>query len=169
MSSAAVVPSERERARAKILRWFRALLVVLGVFPWVLPILRAKLPMGEVGVGLDMAFLTMCHRRIPRTLIFEGVPMPLCSRCAGIFLGIAIGAAIGRPILELRTWRWAFVGAGALMVADVVTQDLGIHPVWHVTRVATGLLVGYGMVIGFLSALARDKRRDAEPAPQAAE
>jgi uncharacterized membrane protein len=144
------------RTRAKILSWFRGLLVFIGLLPWVLPFARARLPLGEVGVGLDLVFFTMCHRRPPRTLFFEGVAMPLCSRCAGIFLGIALGAVIGRPLLTLRAWRWAFAVACALMLADVVTQDLGLHPVWHPTRVATGLLVGYGMVIGFLSALARD-------------
>jgi uncharacterized membrane protein len=150
----------RARARAKIVAWFRGVLVFVGLLPWALPFARARLPIGEIGVGLDMVFFTMCHRRAARTLSFESVPMPLCSRCAGIFLGVAIAAVIGRPLLSLRAWRWAFLGACALMVTDVVTQDLGLHPVWHPTRVATGVLVGYGMVIGFLGALARDAARD---------
>lgn len=147
---------ERARVRAKIVAWFRGVLVFVGVLPWALPFLRAKLPVGELGAALDMAFFTMCHRRPSRTLVFEGVLMPLCSRCAGIFLGIAIGAVIARPLLSLRAWRWSFAAACALMVADVATQDLGLHPVWHTTRILTGVLVGHGMVIGFLSALARD-------------
>ncbi|MBK8251840.1 MAG: DUF2085 domain-containing protein [Polyangiaceae bacterium] len=149
--------NDRAKARAQILAWFRGLLVFVGVFPWILPFARARLPLGDVGIGLDLVFFTMCHRRAPRTLVFDGVLMPLCSRCAGIFLGVALGALIARPILPLRTWRWAFVLSGVLMVADVVTQDLGIHPVWHATRIATGVFVGYLMSIGFFSALARDK------------
>jgi uncharacterized membrane protein len=148
--------SERALVRARIVAWFRGVLVFVGLLPWAIPFLRAKLPIGELGVALDMVFLTMCHRRPARTLSFAGVPMPLCSRCAGIFLGVAIGAVIGRPLLSLRAWRWAFAVACALMIADVVTQDLGLHPVWHPGRILTGVLVGYAMVIGFLSALARD-------------
>jgi uncharacterized membrane protein len=148
--------AERARVRAKILAWFRALLVFVGLLPWALPVARARLPLGEVGAALDLAFFAMCHRRPARTLFFEGVPMPLCSRCAGIFLGVALAAIIGRPLLSIRTWRWLFVGACGLMLADVVTQDLGLHPVWHPTRIATGLLVGYGMVIGLLSGISRE-------------
>lgn len=149
--------AERARIRAKIIAWFRVVLVFVGLLPWVLPFGRAWLPLGQFGHMLDSVFFTMCHRRPARTLTFESVPMPLCSRCAGIFLGVALAAIIGRPLLPLRAWRWAFLSACALMLADVVTQDLGLHPVWHPTRITTGLLVGYGMVIGFLAALARDE------------
>lgn len=159
---------ERARIRAKIVAWFRGVLVLVGLLPWALPFARAKLPIGDLGAAIDMVFFTMCHRRPARTLAFEGVAMPLCSRCAGIFLGVAIGAVIGRPLMSLRAWRWAFAGACALMLADVVTQDLGIHPVWHPTRILTGVIVGYGMVIGFLSALARDATRDKTEAAEGA-
>lgn len=154
---ASATAPERARARAKIIASFRGLLVAIGLWPWALPFLRAWLPLGNVGVALDYVFFAMCHRRPARTLIFEGVAMPLCSRCAGIFLGVALGAALGRPIIAVRAWRWAFAVACALMVTDVLTQDLGLHPVWHATRVATGVLVGYLMVIGTLSALATDR------------
>jgi uncharacterized membrane protein len=156
--------------RAKLVLWARGGLVLVGLLPWALPIARARLPLGEVGVGLDLAFFTMCHRRPARTLFLEGVGMPLCSRCAGIFLGVALAALIARPILALRTWRWCFAAACGLMLADVITQDLGLHPVWHPTRILTGVLVGYAMVIGFLSGLARDHKTgaaDAKPASAA--
>lgn len=155
--------------RAKVIAWLRGTLVFVGLLPWALPFARARLPLGELGTALDMIFFTMCHRRAARTLVLEGVAMPLCSRCAGVFLGVAVAAAIGRPLLGLRVWRWVFGVACALMVADVVTQDLGLHPVWHPTRIVTGVLVGYLMVVGCLSGLARDKTSaaDANAAPAA--
>lgn len=166
----------RPRSRAKLVAWLRGMLVFSGVLPWVLPYARAHLPLGPIGAAIDLAFLGMCHRRPARTLVFDGVLMPLCSRCAGIFLGVALAAAIGRPILQMKTWRALFAVACALMLLDVVTQDLDIHPVWHVTRIATGLLVGYLMVVGFLSGLAVDAESDrrsesttgAAPSPPAA-
>jgi uncharacterized membrane protein len=160
----------RAHARARILAWFRGVLVFVGLLPWLLPFARAWIPLGKVGIAIDLVFFSMCHRRPARTLLFEGVAMPLCSRCAGIFLGVALAALIARPILTLRAWRWAFVVACALMVTDVVTQDLHIHPVWHPTRILTGVLVGYLMVVGFLSGLARDHKSsaaDAKPASAA--
>jgi hypothetical protein len=41
------------------------------------------------------------------------------------------------------------------MVADVVTQDLGVHPVWHPARLATGVLWGHVFALGIL-AIARE-------------
>lgn len=158
-----------DRTREKLIAWLRAALVFVCLLPWALPIARARLPLGELGTALDMVFFTMCHRRPARTLVLDGVTMPLCSRCAGIFLGIAVAAAIGRPLVALRAWRWMFGAACALMIADVVTQDLGLHPVWHPARIVTGVLVGYLMVVGCLSGLARDKTSaaDAKAAPAA--
>ncbi|MFO0587601.1 MAG: DUF2085 domain-containing protein [Polyangiaceae bacterium] len=164
----ATFADSRARTRAKIVAWLRGALVFSGVLPWVLPFARARLPLGQIGVQLDLVFFSMCHRRAARTLVFEGVAMPLCSRCAGIFLGVAIAAVIARPIVTLKTWRALFAVACALMLTDVVTQDLGIHPVWHATRIASGLLVGYLMVIGFLSGLARDAEVDAAGAANTA-
>lgn len=155
----AAVPNDataRARVRAKIIRWLRGALVFSGFLPWILPYARAHLPLGQLGVALDLIFLSMCHRRAARTLVLDGVAMPLCSRCSGIFLGVALAAIVGRPILAMKTWRVLFVIACALMLTDVVTQDLGIHPVWHPTRIASGVLVGYFMVIGLLSGLAND-------------
>jgi uncharacterized membrane protein len=129
--------------------------IVLGVLPWILPIARAKLPLGRAGELLDLFFAPMCHRIPARTLYFDGVPMPLCSRCAGIFAGLALGALIMRPRFELARWRIIVGVSTALMIADVVTQDLGVHPIWHVTRVVTGLLFGYAIGAACLLAMRR--------------
>ena len=138
-------------------RWLprvtRAVLIVLGVVIWILPIARARLPLGRAGELLDLLFFPMCHRIPARTLYFADVPMPLCSRCAGIFAGLALGALLLRPRLHLARWRVLVAVASALMLLDVVTQDLGMHPLWHVTRVATGLLFGYAIGAAALTAM----------------
>jgi uncharacterized membrane protein len=138
-------------------RWLprvtRAGFIVVGVAPWILPIARAAFHLGRAGELLDLLFVPMCHRIPARTLYFAGVPMPLCSRCAGIFAGLALGALIMRPRFALAQWRIAVGVATALMLLDVVTQDLGVHPIWHVTRVATGLLFGYAIGVACLQAM----------------
>src|SRR5262249_53086596 len=115
----------RPRARATLLTMGRAVLVVAGVVPWLLPLTRALLPLGSAGAAIDLLFVPMCHRLPERTLSLLGVLMPLCSRCAGIFAGAAIGAAIARPRLSLPRWRWIIAATGALMALDVLTQDMG--------------------------------------------
>lgn len=129
--------------------------IALGVLPWILPLARAHLPLGRAGELLDLFFLPMCHRIPARTLYFADVPMPLCSRCAGIFAGLALGALIMRPRVELARWRVLVAAASALMVLDVVTQDLGVHPIWHATRIASGLLFGYAIAAACLVAMRR--------------
>jgi uncharacterized membrane protein len=131
----------------------RAGFIVVGVMPWALPLLRAWLPLGALGVGLDAAFVTMCHRMPERTLVLAGVAMPLCSRCAGIFAGVAAGALVAAPRLSLAAWRRAIVAASVLMILDVATQDLGLHPVWHPTRIATGFLFGFALAAACMRAL----------------
>jgi uncharacterized membrane protein len=145
------------RADARVLpSAARALFVGVGLLPWVLPLLRAWLPLGAAGVGLDAAFVTMCHRNPERTLVLAGVLMPLCSRCAGIFGGVAVGALAIWPRLPARAWRLVVTGAGALMLVDVATQDLGLHPIWHVTRIASGALFGYAIAAACVLALRRE-------------
>ena len=133
----------------------RAAFLVVGVAPWVLPFARAYLPLGRAGELLDLLFLPLCHRIPARTIYVGAVPMPLCSRCAGIFAGLALGALVLRPRASLARWRVLVGAAAALMVLDVVTQDLGLHPVWHATRVASGLLFGYAIAVACLLSMRR--------------
>ena len=127
-----------------------------GALPWALPFARAWWPLGPIGVLLDGVFYFVCHRRPERTLVLAGVPMPLCSRCAGIAAGLAIGAILAWPSPSLRATRIFAAVAAALMITDVVTQDLGVHPVWHATRLATGGMLGYALAIGLFAGIRRE-------------
>lgn len=150
-----ISPSDAPRAWPLLAA--RASFFAGGALPWALPLARATLPLGPIGALLDAMFVFVCHRRPERTLVLAGVPMPLCSRCAGIALGLALGALIARPSLSLRATRIAVVVAGALMLADVLTQDLGVHPLWHATRLATGALFGYVLAAGLFALIRREQ------------
>jgi uncharacterized membrane protein len=145
----------------------RAGFVAAGLVPWALPFLRAYLPLGAIGVAVDALFASMCHRLPERTLVLAGVAMPLCSRCAGIFAGAAVGALAAWPRLSPRGLRLLITAAAAAMLLDVVTQDLGVHPIWHATRLATGFFFGYAVGAAALVALLRaagfDEAGDSDP------
>ncbi len=134
----------------------RVCLVLVGVSPWLLPILRFELPLGAVGEWLGLPFALVCHRRPERTLQLLGIAMPVCSRCAGLFAGGAFGALVAWPRIELRTARVALLLAACLLVLDVVLQDHGVHPVWHATRLATGSFLGYVGTVALTSIFARE-------------
>ena len=124
-----------------------------------------------VAAALQTPFLLVCHRLPERTLTVAGTPMPLCSRCAGIWLGISVAGALAWPPLPLRVLRVVVPLAGLLMIADVVAQDSGLHPLWHSTRLLTGLLLGVpigGGVGSVIVAELRDRgQRSPPPTPSA--
>ncbi|AKT36309.1 DUF2085 domain-containing protein [Chondromyces crocatus] len=141
----------RREAQAVVLATMRMGLVLIGVLPWGLPVARAYFELGVVGDALDRMFAPMCHRLPERTLVVTSVLMPVCSRCAGIFSGLVVGAMIARPLLSMRTWRVLLCIASAAMVGDVVIQELGIRPLSHSARLATGFSVGYCMAVAFVT------------------
>ena len=102
--------------------------------------------------ALDLPFHFLCHRLPERTIFIAGVPMPMCSRCAGIWIGLSLSTAAAFPPVSIRALRIIFPIALTLMAIEVVTQDLGWHPVFHPTRVLTGLLVSvpFGGALGAL-------------------
>jgi uncharacterized membrane protein len=118
--------------------------------------------------ALDWPFHLVCGRAPARVLAIAGAPMPLCSRCAGIWLGVSVSAAMAWPALPPRALQAMAAVACALMLAEVVTQDLGLHPVFHPTRIASGLLlsVPFGGALGALITRELIKRRPESDAPR---
>jgi len=67
----------------------------------------------------------------------------VCSRCAGVYAGVALGALVPLPARVLPWGRRFVFAALAATLVDVVTQDAGLHPPFHPTRLATGFLLGF--------------------------
>lgn len=149
---------EHERITRQLLLMARVSFVLVGTLPWWLPLLRATVPaLWPVWQVFDLLFVVVCHRLPERTLEVADVAMPVCSRCAGIFTGLALGALIARPRLRLRSARVAVLAAGLLLAADVAAQDLGLHPLWHGSRLLTGSLLGYVLATTLIAAIRRER------------
>lgn len=136
----------------------RASLVAVALSPFLLTLARAALPLGTIGDAAHGLFAIVCHQRVDRTLSLAGVLMPVCSRCAGIFAGVGLAALLARPRLGSLAARALLAAAGLVMLADVVMQELGVHPLWHTTRLLTGVFVGYTCVLTVLAYLATTAR-----------
>ncbi|MBN4050190.1 DUF2085 domain-containing protein [Desulfobulbus sp. AH-315-M07] len=146
----------------KLLRLVQVLLIAFGSFVWWLPLARALplhslLPLGPVGEIFDGVFIALCHRAPERTLLLAGVAQPVCSRCAGVYGGLALGALLRWPRPTMPQTRIALAVVGLLMAADVVMQDLALHPMWHSTRLVTGGLVGYALAASLMAAITRHR------------
>ncbi|MDI1478525.1 DUF2085 domain-containing protein [Polyangium sp. y55x31] len=129
----------------------RVVFVVVGLSPWLLTLARAWRLLGEDAGPLDSVFSAICHRLPERTLRLAGVVMPLCSRCAGIFAGLAAAALVGWPAdARPRARRGWLLSAGLCMVVDVIARAAGPYPGGHATRLATGFAFGYALAVGLL-------------------
>jgi uncharacterized membrane protein len=132
--------------------WLRVWLAATAVLAWSSPVAPPLLRR-----ALDAAFAPICHQRPERTLILAGHAMCVCSRCAGLYAGIAAGALLAWPTLPRRRHKAVLAVASGLLLTDIVTQDLGLHPVWHATRLATGALVGYASAAWLATELATER------------
>ena len=128
-----------------------ALLVAAGLVPWLLAL------QPEWSRLLFPVFRSLCHQRPERTLTILGAPMVVCSRCAGIYLGLVLGVALPLPRRSLARGRALVIAAIALATLDVLTQDLGLHAPFHPVRLATGLLLGWSGCAFMIGTLRRPR------------
>jgi uncharacterized membrane protein len=84
-------------------------------------------------------FSRVCHQDPVRSLWVGGVPMAVCARCFGIYLGGAAGAAVR---VQHQVAVRMLAGAAAINVLDVVAEFAGLHGNWAVVRVCFGMMLG---------------------------
>jgi uncharacterized membrane protein len=132
--------------------------VLLCALPWVSALQLTPAWLNRVVL---LTFLPLCHHLAGRVLSFDGVPMCVCSRCAGLYAGLAVGFALRAPSLSDRAYaRLLVVGLVAALV-DIVTQDVGLHAPAHPIRLATGAWLGWTAA----SWMVATSRRRSRPAP----
>jgi uncharacterized membrane protein len=104
-----------------------------------------------------MLFRMMCHGKVERCLELFGVPMPICARCTGIYVGLLAGLALFPFMrwLRERTMRTVACIAVVPLGLDGVTQLLGFRESVNPLRIATGLIAGMAFGLWILSAVER--------------
>jgi uncharacterized membrane protein len=115
---------------------------LLALLPFLQP-LAARAGLVSLAAVLDRPWTMLCHRMPERSLRIAGELMPICSRCLGLVLGLGLGLMLARPALSIRALRIAVSLGATFMFFELTTQDLGWHPVFHPTRILSGLLVAF--------------------------
>lgn len=108
-----------------------------------------------------LLFRLMCHGRVERSLALFDVPMPICARCAGVYLGLLAGLAAFwvLPYVEERIMRRVSFAAVAPLAIDGLTQLSGLRESTNALRVATGLAAGLAFGMWVLTAVERRVHR----------
>lgn len=142
--------TQRDVAHPKRAKFVRMALVLAGLLPFIAWALHDVAP-GAYRV-LDGWFRFQCHARADRTLALAARLFPVCSRCLGIYFGLAAAAVIARPRLTPGARRVWLLAAAALMVAEVFVQDATGHAPFHHLRLATGVFLAWPVVLIVLDA-----------------
>ena len=84
-----------------------------------------------------------CHQLPERSFFFRGMQFPVCARCTGILLGLAL---VG-PVATAFTFGNMYLSLGLilLMCLDGLLQLYGILPSNNPRRLFTGIGFGYAV------------------------
>jgi uncharacterized membrane protein len=87
----------------------------------------------------------VCHHDPQRTLRL-GRLLPVCARCTGLYLGVALGGPAGVWLGAHRPWLGRAMGTALVCLAiglvAAVAEALGWIATGNATRLALGLLLG---------------------------
>jgi len=94
----------------------------------------------------------ICHQRPERSFHLDGVQLPVCARCFGLYVSGAIGltfAWLGRGKLSVASTRAALALSALPIAITVAGERLGAMAPSNVSRMMTGLPLGFvaGLVI----------------------
>jgi len=92
------------------------------------------------------AFSYACHQLPERSFYLAGHQLAVCARCTGLYLGFAAASLVYPLVRSLKRTdtparRWLLL-AGLPIAIDVTFDLLGVWKNTHLSRVATGLLLG---------------------------
>lgn len=93
-------------------------------------------------------FSRVCHQDPARSFWIAGVPMAVCARCFGIYLGGVAGALM--PVQHRVALRM-LAATVAMNFFDVVAESAGLHASWPFARLCLGAALGAAIVAAISS------------------
>lgn len=114
--------------------------------------------------SLRLLFRPLCHGIESRCFHLGGVPMPVCARCTGLYVGFLIGIGLVGAFRKLQRVPIpsALIIALVLpLVVDGVTQALGVRTSSNELRFFTGLLAGSAGLAWVMNRIEIGARRSA--------
>ena len=150
--NSACSPAGQIVARAALLL---ACLAVLAAVAAAAPLAAAGWPYAEL---LRWPFSLACHQLPERSFHWLGSPLAVCQRCAGLYLGFALGVAAW-PHLPAGVRRLATRPAWLATCLALLALDWAL-PNSTASRFATGLLAAFPIGLLAHSVLPRFNKRN---------
>ena len=158
---------------------FGVVLLVLATMGWFAVTSSSYLAHDPVLTGGDYVGAAICHRITSRSFVINGRQFPLCARCTGMYLGVALSFGVlllagrGRrtnlPPLPILLMLVGFIG---LMGIDGINSYSHFFPNFpHVyepqnwLRLVTGMGAGLAMGLLIFPALMQTLWRDVNSRP----
>jgi uncharacterized membrane protein len=156
------------------MRLARAVALPLAALLWLVILLAAPIATSSASAerGAFVVYRSaslICHQKPERSFAVNGVPMPVCGRCFGLYVAGAAGALaaliLGRRTLPDPAARLVLLALAALpMGLSVGLELLGLVRGSNLIRFASALLLG--AVAGWLmEQVLLDEYRPAVGAP----
>lgn len=146
-----------------------AALLAAATVVWAVVILIAPLaiqrPAGAGGATLVYAASSrICHQRTERSFAVAGVQMPVCARCAGLYLAGAAGALIAcfrrLPRAMVHRTRTVLAVAALPTALTFALEFASLMPFSNVARAVAAIPLGLAAGWVFVGLLRYDARFD---------
>jgi uncharacterized membrane protein len=100
----------------------------------------------------------LCHQRPERSFSWQGQSWPVCARCAGLYMGVALGVVLAQTLRlgrtpgapAVRLWLAAAAFPTVITILyEWTTADMPAHAVRAVTGGVIGLVAAV-LIVSFL-------------------
>lgn len=122
----------------------RYCLLLSGALFWILLIVTAPLASlknPSAGRCLYLFFSGICHQEADRCFLYHGLPLAVCARCLGLYIGFVFGL-LGS--LFLARFRMILLAHPRLLLLFVVPMALDLLlPNNHWSRLLTGMAASF--------------------------
>ena len=109
----------------------------------------------------------ICHQRAARSFHFAGMQLPVCARCAGLYISGAFGAALAyvlsrHPRVPSNTRAVLVLASFPTVLSVVLEWTAGVDPT-NVGRALCALPLGASAAWIFVQSLRAEARRIPDP------
>ena len=137
-------------------------LAALAALWFVLLLVSPFLPV-PVSAAIYAIGSYICHQRPERSFWLDGVQLPVCARCIGIYAGVVVGSGLA-PFIGLVRWpRTAIILSTFPALVSLLVEWAGLAYPSNGVRAATGAVAGIVVAAVVLATI--DYERCARPRP----